>query len=48
LTGRASGDPRPVHLATDRRDFSEASMAKLYAEHDDGDAEVGELNRVTS
>lgn len=29
--------------AADRRYYSEASMAKLEPERDDGDAEVGEL-----
>jgi len=48
LAGAVLLDTHEEWLATDRRYFSEASMAKLYAERDDGDAEVDELERVTS
>lgn len=46
LAGAVLLDTHEEWLATDRRYFSEASMAKLYPERDDGDAAVGELERV--
>ena len=43
LAGAVLLDTHEEWLASDRRYFSEASMAKLYPERDDVDADVGEL-----
>jgi putative transposase len=46
LAGAVLLDTHEEWLAADRRYFSEASMAKLYPERDNGDAAVGELERA--
>lgn len=46
LAGAVLLDTHEEWLASDRRYFSEASMAKLYPERDDDSAAIGELERV--
>jgi putative transposase len=43
LAGAVLLDTHEEWLASDRRYFSEGSMAKRYPERDDGHADVGEL-----
>jgi len=43
LAGAVAADIHDEWAASDRRYFSESSMAKLYPERDDGAATVGEL-----
>jgi putative transposase len=43
LAGSVLIDVHEEWIATERRYFSENSMAKLYPERDDGDATTGEL-----
>jgi putative transposase len=48
LAGAVLMDTHEEWLAAERRYFSEASMAKLYPERDDGEAVAGELERATT
>jgi putative transposase len=48
LAGAVLMDTHEEWLATERRYFSEASMAKLYPERDDGGAVVDELERASA